>query len=268
LRVIKIGTSNSRARKTKPAIFIDGGVHAREWVAISTALFVAYKLTTEYESDPQIAQLVDHYDWYILPVANPDGYEYTHTNDRMWRKTRSSASWGWCRGVDPNRNFDFHWNEVGASDNPCSEIYAGPRAFSEPETRAIAEFINSRRGQLKIYMALHCYSQLWLTPWGYTHKLPDNYADMEKKAKVAVQALNKRHGTEYRFGSSTHVLYAAAGGADDWAHNAGIPYTYTVELRDKGRHGFILPRQQIVPTGEETFDAISALAQEVRSTNW
>ena len=58
---------------------------------------------------------------------------------------------------------------------------------------------------------------------------------------------------------------AAAGGADDWAHGVvGVPYVYTVELRDKGRHGFMLPRQQIIPTGEETWDAVKSITEEIR----
>lgn len=84
---------------------------AGEWVAVSTVLYLAQRLISEYDTDPVVTKLVDHYDWFLLPVANPDGYEFSHTNDRMWRKTRSatSSSWG-CKGVDPNRNFDFHWN--------------------------------------------------------------------------------------------------------------------------------------------------------------
>lgn len=65
---------------------------------------------------------------------------------------------------------------------------------------------------------------------------------------------------------TTIVADAAAGGADDWAYGvAGIPYVYTVELRDKGRYGFLLPRSQIIPTGEETWDAVKALAEEIRT---
>lgn len=136
---------------------------------------------------------------------------------------------------------DYDLTEVGASDNPCSEIYAGPRAFSEVETKAIAEFLLSKRSQIKLYVALHgklkravnwiigplsdyvvslaAYSQLWLTPWGYTRKLPENYAQMvsllaaikcvgiltfsieqEAKAIVAANALKARYGTEFRIG--------------------------------------------------------------------
>lgn len=57
---------------------------------------------------------------------------------------------------------------------------------------------------------------------------------------------------------------AAAGGADDWVHGvAKVKYTYTIELRDTGNRGFLLPPTQIIPTGEETFDAICNMTAEI-----
>ena len=162
----------SRESGKREAIYIDGGFHAREWISVTTACFLASKLPADYKAgDQDVKKLLDNYDVYILPVANPDGYEYTHTKDRLWRKTRSrhlpyGISIFGCRGVDPNRNFDFHWNEVGSSDNPCTDIYAGPRAFSEPETKAVADFILGHKNQIKMFFALHSYGELWLTPWG------------------------------------------------------------------------------------------------------
>ena len=68
---------------------------------------------------------------HILPVANPDGYAYSRSTDRLWRKTRSNNSCGAGEGADPNRNWDFHWSETGASGDSCSQTYYGPEPFSE-----------------------------------------------------------------------------------------------------------------------------------------
>lgn len=61
--------------------------------------------------------------------------------------------WGKCEGVDPNRNFDYHWGQDkkrhGASTDPCHETYEGPKAFSEPETKAMADYIMSNRHNIK-----------------------------------------------------------------------------------------------------------------------
>lgn len=81
----------------------------------------------------------------------------------MWRKTRQPHT-SICIGADPNRNFDFHHAEVGASKNPCAETYAGPKPFSEPEVLALSEFVKTF-DKLKLYISFHSYSQLLLFPY-------------------------------------------------------------------------------------------------------
>ncbi|KAF4517738.1 hypothetical protein B566_EDAN002943 [Ephemera danica] len=242
------------------------GTHAREWISPAVATYILKQLIENADVN---RHLLDNFDWYILPVVNPDGYEYSHTTDRMWRKTRSSIDdddeeisrgsriarvfFGSCEGVDPNRNWDHHWGERGASDDSCDETYAGPRAFSEPETRAIADFILARRSIFKVFLTLHSYGQMWLMPWGYTSDKLADHDDLMRLGQEAVAALTKVQGTEY-----------SVGAADDWAKGvAGIKYAYTVELRDKGDSGFLLPASQIIPTGKETFAAIKAMAKSL-----
>ncbi|EEC09357.1 conserved hypothetical protein, partial [Ixodes scapularis] len=190
-------------------------------------------------------RILDTFDVYALPVANPDGYEYTHTFNRLWRKTRSTSSSFFCRGADPNRNFGFKWSSGGSSSKPCSEVYAGSKAFSEPETKAIANFIYARRKEIMVYITFHSYSQLWLTPWGYTPLRPANYLELVSQHICATRVV-----------FPVHLVHAQN-------LSAQIPYSYTVELRDTGRHGFTLPRDQIVPTGEETWAGIKALLLEL-----
>lgn len=62
------------------------GIHAREWVGPATVLYLIDFLTQNVPSGDE--DLTDNLDWYFLPVVNPDGYEYTWTNDRLWRRTR------------------------------------------------------------------------------------------------------------------------------------------------------------------------------------
>lgn len=73
MKIIKISTGGNGA---KPAIFIDGGIHAREWLAPAEVLCIISSLV----EDPKNRGLIESVDWYILPVVNPDGYEYSHTN--------------------------------------------------------------------------------------------------------------------------------------------------------------------------------------------
>jgi murein tripeptide amidase MpaA len=87
-------------------------------------------------------------DWYILPVVNPDGYEYSHRTDRLWRKNRRGS--GRCAGTDLNRNFGYKWGGAGSSQVPCKEIFAGSHPFSEPETAALSNFVSGHAGSLKV----------------------------------------------------------------------------------------------------------------------
>ncbi|XP_014287173.1 carboxypeptidase B [Halyomorpha halys] len=270
LKVVKVSTN--KKRNEKPGIWIDAGMHGREWIAPAVALFMLKQLVENYSTNRAV---VDSVDWYIMPLANPDGYEYTHNTDRFWRKSRSKKTrphemgrifWDQderCGGVDLNRNFDFHWGEAGASDNPCGPTYAGPRPFSEPETKAIADFILEQEG-LKAYLTLHSYSQMWLLPWGYTRQIAKDHDDLMYVGRRAIEALQKVHGTNYKIGSSPSLLYPTSGSSDDWAKGrAGIKYSYTVELRDRGTYGFLLPGSQIIPTGRETFAAVKVIAKHI-----
>lgn len=90
-------------------------------------------------------------DYYVLPVVNPDGYEYTFRGDRLWRKNRSSPEKGGvCIGVDLNRNFGYRWGGLGTSKQPCREIFAGSGPFSEPETAAIKNFFDASAADFKV----------------------------------------------------------------------------------------------------------------------
>jgi len=147
----------------------------------------------------------------------------------------------------------------------CSEIYPGSKAFSEPETLAVSEFILARADNLKMYLTFHSYGQYWLIPYGYDVKTyPSDYNELKRLAKKAAAKCQRY---QYIVGNSADLLYPAAGGSDDWAKGvANIKYSYTIELPDSGRHGFILPSSHIKPVTEDIFPAIRVLADHVSST--
>lgn len=89
----------------KPIIFIDSGIHAREWVGHQSTLYLLHQLVT---NETVTRELVDKVDWVIVPNANPDGYVYSFTEDRLWRKNRRVVN-ETCTGVDLNRNFGYVW---------------------------------------------------------------------------------------------------------------------------------------------------------------
>ncbi|XP_053975214.1 carboxypeptidase B-like [Hylaeus volcanicus] len=258
MKVLKLSTGG----KNKPAIFIDAGIHAREWIAPVTSLYIIDQMVTS-----QNRYLLKDVDWYILPVLNPDGYEFTHAKsaNRMWRKTRSTNTGSTCRGVDGNRNYDMEWMTIGASSSPCSETYAGPKPFSEVESQHMRDFILAHKQNIKAYLTFHSYGQYILYPWGFTSKVPSNEPELRNLASNFAKAIAKSRRTQYTYGTSANHLYPAAGGSDDWAMGkAGISLSYTFELPG-GNSGFLLPPSEIKAVGTETFEVIKVIHQYITS---
>ncbi|XP_060545340.1 carboxypeptidase A2 [Pantherophis guttatus] len=257
--VLKFSTGGNR----RPAIWIDAGIHAREWVSQATALWTAKKIASDFGKDPSLTSLLNQMDIFLLVVANPDGYVYSHTTNRMWRKTRSRIPGSQCVGVDPNRNWDAGFGGPGASNDPCSDSYRGPSANSEVEVRSMVDFVK-RHGNIKAFISIHSYSQFLMYPYGYKCTKPKDAAELDMVGKSAANALTSLYGTRYRVGPICSVIYQASGGSIDWSYDYGIKYSFAFELRDTGRHGFLLPAKQIIPTAQETWLGLKKIMEHVR----
>lgn len=133
--------SSSKPSATTNVIVL-AGMHAREWISITTAQYLASSLLSGYGTDPRITALMDKTRFTFVPVVNPDGYEYTWTTDRFWRKNRAKVGTK-TAGVDLNRNFGFHSGTGGSSANPTDDTYRGPSAFSEPESSAVRDLVEA-----------------------------------------------------------------------------------------------------------------------------
>ncbi|XP_049875752.1 carboxypeptidase B-like [Pectinophora gossypiella] len=257
LKMLRI--SNGKAGNK--AVFIDGGIHAREWISPATVTYFINQFAENFDVE---SEDIKNIDWYFVPVLNPDGYEYTHMADRLWRKNRKPGVVGRaCYGTDLNRNFGYRWGGKGASNNPCSEIYRGSRAFSEPETKAVSNFIKNIASNFTAYLTYHSYGQYLLYPWGYDNVVPPDYEQLNLVGNNIAQAIQQTGGSQYSVGSSSGLLYPAAGGSDDWAKAQGIKYTYTIELSDTGKYGFILPTSYIEPVARENLAGLRVLANVV-----
>jgi len=126
--------------------------------------------------------------------------------------------------------------------------------------------MKSEYGKRRIaaFVSIHAFSQLWMSPFGYRRDRPRDYRDHMQVMRKSVQALTSVYGTRYTYGPISEVIYIASGSSVDWAYeNSGIKYSFGLELRDRGRRGFLLPAIQIQPTVVETWAGLTAMARAI-----
>ncbi|KAF1808059.1 zinc carboxypeptidase [Eremomyces bilateralis CBS 781.70] len=254
--------------KGKPAIIMQSTVHAREWVTTMVNEYIAYDLLTMYSSDAKVKSWLDKYDFYVFPFSNPDGFVYSQTNERMWRKNRMPVSSSFCQGIDINRNWPFQWNvQNGASTDPCAQDYRGTAANSAPETKALVSFATQLRDTtgIQMYMDWHAYAQLWMTPFGYSCDVfPQNDFRYQQLIEGATAAVKTAGGQQYDGGRICPKIYQVSGGSVDYMDAvANTTFAFTAELRDTGNYGFLLPANQIRPTAIESYAGIQYLLENM-----
>ncbi|XP_054841457.1 carboxypeptidase A6 [Eublepharis macularius] len=260
LFVLKLG---KRSRVYKKAVWMDCGIHAREWIGPAFCQWFVKEVLQTYQTDPAMKRMLNQLYFYIMPVFNVDGYQFSWTQDRFWRKTRSKNSRFHCHGVDANRNWKVKWCDEGASIHPCDGTYCGPFPESEPEVKAVAHFLRKHRKQIKAYLSFHAYAQMLLYPYSYKYATIPNFSCVESAAFNAVNALQSVYGIRYRYGPASSTLYVSSGSSMDWAYKNGIPYAFAFELRDTGHFGFLLPETLIKPTCTETMLAVKNITMHL-----
>lgn len=262
---MKIGAAGAN----KPAVLFQATQHAREWIAPMTAMYIADSLLNGYGVDSRITALLDALDVYIVPVVNPDGYEFSWTDQRYWRKNRRLVS-GSTYGVDNNRNWSVGWGGPGSSGIASAQDYRGTAPFSEPENQAIRDFVLAHP-ELRSMFDLHSYGQLILTPLGYTTDLaPDPDWVVFERANAEVEAaVEAVHGVDYLAGAAGADQYVASGDAPDWHYVDESFISWTIELRPESAvPGFAPPASEIVPVGEEMFaGALTMMEIALRSVS-
>ncbi|KAI1394874.1 hypothetical protein F4819DRAFT_480242 [Hypoxylon fuscum] len=209
----------SGGKDSKPAVIFNGNVHAREWISSKVVEYITYQLVANYGNDTTVKGFLDNYDFYILPIVNPDGFLYTQTSNRMWRKNRQTRSSTSAVGTDVNRNWPYQWEGAGSSTSPGSETYRGVAAGDTPENtgiRALGDRLADVNG-IKLYIDWHSYGQYILTPYGYScSAVAANQADQNSLSQGTASALAKLYGTAFTHGPICTTLYQANGGSNDY----------------------------------------------------
>lgn len=241
----------------KPVIYIHSTQHAREWLAPVTTMYVAEQLIAGYASDPDATAFLDKFTVMVVPVVNVDGYVYSWTTQRYWRKNRRDNGNG-NFGVDLNRNWGFAWgSDNGSSGSGSSEVYRGTAPFSEPETAVMRDHVLATPG-IAIALDVHTYGQYLLSPWGYTATPPAALPFFNKYGKIMQAAIKSVHNKTFTYGPCYTTLYPVSGGNLDWWYGDRNVMMWSPELRGGS---FAPPPTDIIPSGQEIYAGLLALAK-------
>ena len=265
-------SDHAETDENEPEILYTGLHHAREFISVSSNIYLMWYLLENYAKDPVVRQILDHTELYFIPVVNPDGLEYNadgyepstgEFTNNLRKNMRDNNLDGVfdpeIDGVDLNRNYGYQWayDDDGSSGYEGSINYRGPYPFSEPETQAVK--LLCEQHHFKLALNYHSYGNLLIYPWGYNNTntldsvLFQNYAEL----------LTKLNGYVYGLGEET-VGYVTNGDSDDWMYAEQDILAMTPEVGDPD-DGFYPVPDRIIPLCQSTLQMNLLAARLVNS---
>lgn len=258
---------NGNGATGKPIMLINACQHAREWVSPAATTFLIEQLVTGYGTDARITRLLDELEWVFVPMMNPDGFDFTWTDERFWRKNRRDIEGSDEFGVDLNRNWSIAWGVPGgSSSDPASQTYHGTGPFSEPEVQNFTAWLDGKTDRIAIHLDVHTFGQLMLHPLGYSFDPSDDDSLFQELGGIFVDGVFETTGATYTAGQGSSGLYLTSGSAKDWAYGEfGDALGWTIELRpvSSGAGGFDPAPDQILPAGRELTEGVLRLAEKM-----
>jgi carboxypeptidase T len=264
-------SDNVSIDEDEPEILFLGLHHAKEHLSLEMTLYILHLLADNYGSDPEITDLVNSREVYIIFSVNPDGAEYDVASGtyQSWRKNRqpNPGTTYIYTGTDLNRNYSYNWGCCGgSSDDPSSDYYRGTAPFSAPEVIHVRDFINSRvvggKQQIKTSISFHTYGELVLWPYGYTYTdVPSDMTQDDHDVFVAMgQAMaNTNSYTPEQISD----LYITDGNYEDWAYAVHKIFAYIFEMYPTDSPpGFYPPGSDIVTQTVRNREAVLYIIQQ------
>ncbi|NOZ90488.1 MAG: peptidase [Epsilonproteobacteria bacterium] len=201
----------------KPALLYTGTVHAREWIGNELGVeFIDYILKN-YKNNPEILKTITYNTLYLVPCLNPDGFEYSRTHFSFWRKNRRDNGDG-TYGVDLNRNFSIGFRK---SKNTSSNVYGGPKPFSEPETRAIKEFVDTHPN-ITIALDYHSQGNVFFPAHKFNHEMELEGTDLNTLCANMNYHIHKVTGRRYGINRGKPPTKLISGSGREYYYSKGI----------------------------------------------
>jgi hypothetical protein len=208
---------NIEESDNKPALLYTGTIHAREWIGNELAIKFAEYIAENYLFDPRLEKSLNNSTLYIVPSLNPDGFEYSRKHFSFWRKNRRKNSDG-SYGVDLNRNFSVGFER---NSDKSSNIYGGEEPFSEPETRAIKEFVDAHPN-ITIALDYHSQGNVFFPAHKFRHEAEIDGTDMNTLCANMSHEIQKVSGRTYGIHRGKPPAKLISGSGREYYYSKGI----------------------------------------------
>jgi carboxypeptidase T len=216
---IKISDKAKKDEK-EPVFLVNAMHHAREVMTPEITTDMVEFLTSNYGRLAEVTNWVNETEIWVIPMFNLDGNNKMWTEDSMWRKNTRDG-----HGVDINRNYPTGWNSCnGSSSRRGAQDYRGTGPASEPETKAMMDFVAAIKPVFNI--SYHSYSEIVIYPFGCQPR--------RTPTEEAVEAIGAEIGKkiDYKPGTAWQLLYNADGGDIDWMYTEHQVIPYVIEVND------------------------------------
>ncbi len=264
-------SDNVETEEDEPCVYYLGAHHAREPISLEVVMAILNHILENYETDPTITDNVNNAQIWFVPLVNPDGHKIvTDEVDMWWRKNICDNNGNgvldpsyynnYPDGVDPNRNYGFEWGLVGASDNPVSQTYHGLEPFSEPETTAIKQLLDSLHFVTGI--SYHSYGEVVLFPFGYNNGVTSPDHDALEDLAVSMASSIPGIYSGFYTPQESWMLYPCMGTTDDYSYGVNGTFAYTFELADE----FIPPAYLVDEICQDNIEAALILLDRVNQS--
>jgi len=201
----------------KPAMLFTGTIHAREWIGNELAVSFIEYLLNNYSSNPKVLKTLTKNTLYIVPCVNPDGFEYSRAHFSFWRKNRRNNGDG-TFGVDLNRNFSIGYQK---NKDTSSNVYSGPEPFSEPETRAMKNFVDSK-DNITIALDYHSQGNVFFPAHKFNHEAELDGTDLNTLCANMNYEINKVSGRKYGIHRGKPPTKLISGSGREYYYSRGI----------------------------------------------
>ncbi len=201
----------------KPALFYTGCAHAREWIGIELAAAFVRHVVANIDLDAELAAILDRTTLYLVPCLNPDGFELSRNHFSLWRKNLRDNGDG-TRGVDLNRNFPIGFK---TNTQTNSNLYPGPEPFSEPETRAIRDFVENH-ANIAVALDYHSHGNVFFPAHNFRHEDCPDTTDMNVFCANMAEEIRKVSGREYGIHQGKPPGSMISGSGREYYNSRGI----------------------------------------------